>query len=86
MIWDTLKNTLLGDLRERIDTRAEAADRESLHNLCASFYGRFPAEDMRERSVENLYGCLYGLLRFIGNWPDTAPKVRIFNPEIQNHG
>ena len=86
MIWDTLKNSLLSELHQRIEERAEAADRESLHNLCASFYGRFPAEDMRERSVENLYGCLYGLLRFIGTWGDTTPKVRIFNPEIQSHG
>jgi glutamate dehydrogenase len=86
MIWDTLKNGLLSELRQRIDDRAEPADRESLHNLSASFYGRFPADDMRERSVENLYGCLYGILRFMSIWGDTTPKVRIFNPEIQSHG
>jgi glutamate dehydrogenase len=86
MIWDTLKKNLLAELAQRIDSRAEEADRESLHNLCRSFYGRFPAEDMRDRSVENLYGCLYGLLRFLRVWADTSPKVRIFNPEIQSHG
>jgi glutamate dehydrogenase len=86
MIWDTLKKSLLGQLIERIDSRAEAGDRDSLHNLADSFYGRFPAEDMRERSVENLYGCLYGLLRFMSNWSGPGPKVRIFNPEIQSHG
>ena len=86
MIWDTLKKSLLAELAQRIDARAEPADRDSLHNLCSSFYGRFPAEDMRERSVENLYGCLYGLLRFMGGWTESAPKIRIFNPEIQTHG
>ena len=86
MIWDTQKKTLLVELGQRIDSRADEADRESLHNLCTSFYGRFPAEDMRDRSVENLYGCLYGLLRFLRSRPDSSPRIRIFNPEIQSHG
>ena len=80
MIWDTLKKSLLTELRQRIDSKADEADRDSLHNLCASFYGRFPAEDMRERSVENLYGCLYGLLRFMHSWPDTSAKDPHFQP------
>jgi glutamate dehydrogenase len=86
MIWDTLKKSLITELGQRIDTRADEADRESLHNLCDAFFGRFPAEDMRDRSVENLYGCLYGLLRFLRTWPETTPRIRIFNPEIQSHG
>ncbi|MEH6634484.1 MAG: NAD-glutamate dehydrogenase [Halioglobus sp.] len=86
MAWDTLKESLLSELTLRIDTKAEPADRQSLHNLSAAFYSRFPAEDMRGRSVENLYGCLYGLLRFMLKWPENEPKIRIFNPEIQSHG
>ena len=86
MAWDTLKESLLSELAQRIDDRAEPSDRESLHNLTAAFYSRFPAEDMRGLSVENLYGCLYGLLRFMLKWPDDQPKVRIFNAEIQSHG
>ena len=86
MIWDTLKKSLLAELGQRIDSRADAADRESLHNLSDAFFCRFPAEDLRERSVENLYGCLYGLLRFMNSWPEATPKIRIFNPEIQSHG
>jgi glutamate dehydrogenase len=86
MIWDTLKKSVLNELGQRIDSRAEAADRSSLHNLCQAFYSRVPAEDMRERSVENLYGCLYGLLRFLGGWEGSEAKVRVFNPEIQSHG
>lgn len=86
MAWDTLKESLLSELAQRIDDRAEPADRPSLHNLAASFFSRFPAEDMHGRSVENLYGCLYGLLRFMLKWPDKEPKIRFFNPEIQSHG
>ena len=86
MAWNTLKESLLAELAQRIEDRAEAQDRESLHNLSAAFYSRFPAEDMRGRSVENLYGCLYGLMRFMLKWPDGQPKIRFFNAEIQSHG
>ena len=86
MAWDTLKESLLSELVQRIDNRAEPSDQQSLHNLSAALYSRFPAEDMRGRSVENLYGCLYGLLRFLRKWPDHSPKIRIFNAEIQSHG
>ncbi len=86
MIWDTVKKSLLAGLDQRIESRADEADRESLRNLCAYFYGRFPAEDMRERSVENLYGCLYGLLRLLRTRPDSSPRIQIFNPEVQTHG
>lgn len=86
MAWDTLKESLLAELEQRIEKRAEASDRQSLHNLSASLYSRLPAEDMHGRSVENLYGCLYGLLRFLRKWPDDSPKIRIFNAEIQSHG
>ncbi|MBP6699955.1 MAG: NAD-glutamate dehydrogenase [Halioglobus sp.] len=86
MIWDTVKRDLLAQLHQRIDSRADVAERDSLRNLCAAFYGRFPAEDMRDRSVENLYGCLYGLLHLLRTRPDTSPRIQIFNPEIQSHG
>ncbi len=86
MIWDTVKKSLLAELNQRIESRADEADRESLRNLCAAFYGRFPAEDMRERSVENLYGCLCGLLSMLRTRPDASPRIQIFNPEVQTHG
>jgi len=86
MVWDKSKENLLRGLGERIEARGDVNHREALHNLAQAFYGRFPAEDLRGRSVENVYGLLYGLLRFMNNWPERTPKVRIFNPEIQSHG
>jgi glutamate dehydrogenase len=86
MAWDNLKRSLMDSLRQQIDAGGEQGHRESLHNLSSVFYGRFPAEDMRGRSAENLYGCVYGLLRFMGQWQAPGPKVRILNPEIGSHG
>ncbi|MBT4520502.1 MAG: NAD-glutamate dehydrogenase, partial [Halieaceae bacterium] len=86
MAWDTLKDSVLAELADRIDSRSKAEHQEALHNLAGKFYSRFPAEDMRGRSVENVYGCLYGLLHFMNKWPDPAARVRVFNPQIESHG
>ena len=86
MAWESIKQNLLVKLAERIEQRSDLEHRQDLHSLAKIFYGRFPPEDMRERSPENIYGCLYGLLRFMDGWQADGPKVRIFNPEIQTHG
>ena len=86
MAWDTTKENLLAGLAERIDVRGAAGHGDALHQLSRIFFSRFPAADMRGRSVENIYGLLYGFLRFMNKWPERTPKVRIFNPEIQSHG
>lgn len=86
MAWDAYKNSLLEELTALIERRSDGADRPSLLQLADSFFSRFPAEDLRQRSVEDLYGCLYGLLHFMQDWQAPEPKVRIFNPDIQGHG
>ncbi len=86
MAWEAYKNSLLEELTALIERRSDAGDRESLLQLADSFFSRFPAEDLRQRSVENLYGCLYGLLHFMQAWQAPEPKVRIFNPDIKDHG
>ncbi|MEQ8515436.1 MAG: NAD-glutamate dehydrogenase, partial [Chromatocurvus sp.] len=86
MAWEKLKNSLLEDVAGRIAQRADKDKADSLENLAAVFYSRFPAEDMRGRSAENLYGCLYGLLHFMRKFDPSAPRVRILNPHIDRHG
>lgn len=86
MTRDTYKENLMSELAQRIERRADPGDRQSLQNLAEGFFSRLPAEDMRDRSVENLYGCLYGIFRFLLDWPDKQPRIEFFNPEIQSHG
>ena len=65
MAWETLKESTLSDLTELINHRADETHRAQLHDLGEVFFARFAAQDMRGRSVENIYGCLYGLLHFM---------------------
>lgn len=86
MAWEKLKQALLDDVASIVEKRSDSRHRGDLHRLSEHFYGRFSAEDMRGRSAENLYGCLYGLLRFMQRWPGDAAKVRFLNPNISAHG
>jgi glutamate dehydrogenase len=86
MAWETLKESLLADIAALVDRRASAEDRADLHFLARVFFTRFSAEDMRSRSAEDLYGLLYGLLRFLKTWSGEAVKLRIFNPTVSAHG
>ncbi|MFT7320364.1 hypothetical protein, partial [Congregibacter sp.] len=86
MAWETLKQALLDDIAGIIAKRADASHRDNLRRLGDTFFGRFSAEDMRDRSPDNLYGMLYGLLRFMDDWPGDSPKVRLLNPQISSHG
>ena len=75
------KELLLRELASRIDAEAEGEVRQSLHNLSSAFFWRFQPEDLAQRSVDNLYACLNGLLAFMRQWPEDGPRVRIFTPE-----
>ncbi|TDG11929.1 NAD-glutamate dehydrogenase [Seongchinamella unica] len=86
MIWESLKKNLISELKKRIDNNAEGEERASLNNLADDFYRRFAAEDLRGRSVENLYGCLRYLLRFMREGLGETARIEIFNPELQSHG
>jgi len=86
MIAELQKKNLLDQLAGYIDQRADEADRASLHNFAEAFYQRLAAEDLRGRSVENLYGCLYSLYRFLLERDSDAPKMEVFNPQLHVHG
>ncbi|MEH6589540.1 MAG: NAD-glutamate dehydrogenase [Halioglobus sp.] len=86
MAWESLKDNLLRQLSEQIDQGGDDAHNAWLHHLAKVFYQPFSAEDMRGRSAENLYGCLYGLLHFMQKYDVDQPKGKVFNPDLTSHG
>ena len=81
-----MKAALLEALAALVDRRADAAHRGDLHRLGEVFLARFSPEDLRGRSAEDLYGMLYGLLRFAGQWDGGSARVRFLNPDVGAHG
>ena len=86
MTVETLKESLLTELAEHINAIASADERQSLHNLASALFWRFQLDDIRGRSVQNLYGTLCGVLKFVHQWPEDGPLVRVFNPVAGQDG
>jgi len=86
MAVEKLKETLLRELATRIDADADTETQQSLHNLASAFFWRFQDDDLIGRSIDDLYGCLGGLLSFIQQWSEDSPQVQIFNPDRNTHG
>ncbi|MEM8941344.1 MAG: NAD-glutamate dehydrogenase [Pseudomonadota bacterium] len=86
MAWETLKQTLLTDTAALFDKNASDEHTADLHSITSALLGRFAAEDLRNRTADNIYGMVYGLRRFMQTWDVRSPKVRILNPDIARHG
>ncbi|MEZ5572451.1 MAG: NAD-glutamate dehydrogenase [Halioglobus sp.] len=86
MVAEGLKESLLHELAARIDDIADPAQQESLHNLSSALFWRFQPDDIRDRSVDTLWGCLHGVLDFISQWPKGGSRVQLFNPDKKTHG
>ena len=86
MNWDKLKNKLLHALQQMIASRAEPGQALQVAELAKFFYRGFPAEDLRESQVDDLYGFIYGAFRGLQHWRGGAARVRIFNPDLEKHG
>ncbi len=86
MSWDKGKNKLLHELKQMIASRAEPAHAVALDALAKTFYRSFPAEDLRDADVDNLYGFIYGAFRSLQSWDSGDARVNIFSPDLEKHG
>ena len=50
------------------------------------YYGQVDADDLAERGVEDLYGAALAHFHFANKFTTGAPKVRVYNPSLEEHG
>jgi glutamate dehydrogenase len=86
MSWEKGKNKLLHELKQMIASRAEASHAVALDALARTFFRSFPADELRDAKVDDLYGFIYGAFHSLQNWDHGDPRVNIFNPDLEKHG
>ena len=69
-----------------IDERFPAADAEQLRNLARGYFHDVVYDDIEEQSVENLFGAVASLWQFSRGRRPGAPKIRAYNPRLEEHG
>ena len=66
--------------------RAPEHERDALLAFAQAYLSGVDAEDLRERDVLDLYGAVRSLWQFAGTREPGQPKVRVFNPSVDEHG
>ena len=76
----------LGEVVAHSRKRLDAAEAVDFGRFVSTVYERVPAEDVLARPPESLYGAAMGLWKFAEKRPSGSLKVRVFNPDITEHG
>lgn len=83
---DEKKQKLLSRLGAEIADRLDQNLAISVQNFADRFYRSFPAEDINDRSITDLYGQTYGTWHFMRWFNGVDPRVNLFNPNFEDHG
>jgi glutamate dehydrogenase len=81
------KADALERLRQLVQAqRLPAEERAVFLDYLACMYRRVPPQDVLERSDEALLGAALALFRLAWKWAGHAPLIRVFNPDMEQHG
>ena len=86
MSWQDGNRKLVRQLLEEAARRVPAADAAQIAAFIEQYYDHFPLEELRGRSLSDLYASTYGSWRFLQYYDRSRPKVRVLNPEFERHG
>ncbi|MEW5248469.1 NAD-glutamate dehydrogenase [Microbulbifer sp. 2201CG32-9] len=87
------KATVITDSRDELLQQVSALARAKLGDqaepvmaFAARFLHQYPLEDLAGRRLADLYGCIYTCWDFIQQRQPGRPKVRVFNPRLEDDG
>lgn len=80
------RQEILKQLQERLGSQLDKAQAEEVEAFARSFYATIPLEDLADRRLEDLYGATLSVWHFIQQFDHASPKVRVFNPNVEEHG
>ena len=69
-----------------IDERFPAGDAEQLRGLTRGYFEDIVFDEIEEQSVENMFGAVASLWQFSRNRKPLTPKIRAYNPRLEEHG
>lgn len=80
------RRDLLKQLQERLEARLEPARAADIEAFARHFYATVPVEDLIDRRLDDLYGATLSIWQFLQHHDKQSPKVRVFNPDFEEHG
>lgn len=80
------RQDLLKQLFERLEARLEPNRATAIEAFARRFYATVPVEDLVDRRLDDLYGATLSIWQFLQHHDAKHPKVRVFNPDFEEHG
>ncbi|GED21748.1 NAD-glutamate dehydrogenase [Halomonas halmophila] len=80
------RQDLLKQLKERLEARLDKDKADAVDDFAHLFYASVPLEDLADRRMDDLYGATLSVWHFIQQFDPDAPKVRVLNPDFEEHG
>lgn len=73
-------------LQTRLRELVEPGEQDTLIRFSDQFFGIVPLKELLARHDTDLLGCTLSYWRFFSRFEGDAEKLRVFNPDIQQHG
>jgi len=86
LILASSKQELLDILTDRLQSLVESGDEQDIARFTRQFFGIVPLEELLARHDSDLLGCMLSFWRFMQNRTGSGEKLRVFNPDTQQHG
>ncbi|MEX1147762.1 MAG: hypothetical protein WEB93_05210, partial [Sphingomonadales bacterium] len=67
-------------------TRIQKADQDRIETFIRAFFRNAPPEDLVARPVDMLFGIALSMWKFAERRTPGQPRIRVFNPTIEEHG
>jgi glutamate dehydrogenase len=81
-----LKSELIDKIEESVHERLEPQRAAVADRFTKQFYANVPPDDILDETPDNLYGAALALLGFAQRRKPGEPKVRVYNPRLEEQG
>src|ERR1700754_2859857 len=83
---ENLKAKLTDDVLKFVGERIERQRAKQVEDFVRAFYANVASDDIAGQPPEDLFSAALALLNFAMKRTPGQPKIRVFNPEIEEHG
>ncbi|MGH8728036.1 MAG: NAD-glutamate dehydrogenase [Burkholderiales bacterium] len=83
---EAAKSELIDHVISLVHERLPAEQVALAEVFVREYFKEVDAEDLREREVFDLYGAALSHLNFARRFQSGAPKLRVYNPRLEEHG
>ncbi len=80
------KETFLAQLHSYIKERLSGKEKEAVARFADQYFAQYPLDELDGLQLSDVYGSAYEWWNFIQEHDLTEPKVRVFNPSLEEDG